>query len=219
MLGITAEHVKLLKLNVADFLQYLQVNNYVRKKILMLENQELIDVFRFLLLGTFGGIYFDFKMISMRNFDDSANFVCDSGYGSIDNGVLKISTKQLAMKLIDDVLRNLNDNNFGYLQLARVMRKLCGASKFEEMIENKKCGDFDIFTSEKCTPVAGNLFLKLFASQGVDDFMKIVSHSRLINLFTSASSQIKIHKHDHSPMTKLLSEYCPATLLLAPDEF
>lgn len=188
---------------------YLQASQYPRS--------HASDLFRYLTLWKFGGIYLDLDVVVVKSFEDEVNFAGAESSEDVAAGVLSFSTKGLGRKMATECLldlkKNFRGNDWGYNGpgvITRVLKNTCNVEKVTDMTP-ENCKGFRVFPPEAFYPIPWRAWKLYFDAEKSESTMKQLENSYAIHVWNKFSITANVTVGSNQPYGLVASKYCPVT--------
>ncbi|XP_022183868.1 lactosylceramide 4-alpha-galactosyltransferase isoform X1 [Nilaparvata lugens] len=188
---------------------YLQASQYPRS--------HASDLFRYLTLWKFGGIYLDLDVVVVKSFEKEVNFAGAESSEDVAAGVLSFSTRGLGRKMATECLLDLKKNFRGYDWgyngpgvITRVLKATCNVDKVTDMTL-EQCKGFRVFPPEAFYPIPWREWKLYFDAERSESTMRQLENSYVIHVWNKFSITANVTVGSKQPYGLVASKYCPVT--------
>jgi lactosylceramide 4-alpha-galactosyltransferase len=218
------KNIKISALNIDELSRGSPLEDFIKSKILLNSKymvEHTSDVFRYLVLWKYGGVYMDMDMILQRSFYEfPTNFACLQQDNIINGAVLRFEGelgRELVEVMMKDMSLHFQPNIFianGPSIVTNLFKQRCKMDSTLEIMKIRNCNGLQVLDTKYCYAVGYLEYRKFYDPKYADEVMTRTNESLVTHFwnFMTKNKPIRLSKNLPSAYILKARQFCPKVL-------
>lgn len=215
------KNVKFSALDIEKLSKGSPLENFINSKKLSKSKfilEHTSDVFRYLVLWKYGGLYLDMDIILQRSIHEFPNnFACYEGKNAINGAILRFEGtlgKNFVEDMMNDLKRNFDPDEFGTNGpsiVTKLFQRRCDEYSIDDILKMRNCGGLNLLDSYYCYAVPWSEYRKLYDPKFTDEVMRRTNESVVTHYwnYMTKLNPIQLEKNSSAAYILRARQFCP----------